>query len=262
MDDSKQQLETENKGAGDVAVGTDTVEQKSEAPNDTPLPVADVQPKPKHGFDKGLIIETIVLVCVTTVAAIFIGLFVQTMLAIDEVNSNQDGKIELARSEGRAEQQALDNINHARLEKNPWLEFIGPASYGTLRFKYPRTWSLYVRNDASRGGNFEAFFNPGGINPNPESDLTKSALRVTIFSRRFDEVIQQYSAAMANGSLNMEVIRVNNDNANQYVGFFSNNVRGKAVVFGVRDKTVVLRTDAMLFEEDFDELVKTITFNR
>ena len=215
------------------------------------------------GDKKGFIIETIVLVFATAAAAVTGGMLIQKVLDIEEVNSNQDAKIELARGEARAQQQASDDEYYSEQEKDPRREFEGPMAYGGLKFKYPRTWSWYVENDASKGSNYKAFLSPEQVNSSPNSDETKSALRVEIHSRREEEVVAQYKPKIASGDLKMSVITINGDNnASLYEGFFTKNLQGKAIVFGIRDKTVVLRTDAMIFEKDFDDLIKTITYNK
>ena len=48
----------------------------------------------------------------------------------------------------------------------------------------------------------------------------------------------------------------------RFDGSFSDDIRGSAVIYKIRDKTVTLRTDAETFRPAFDELIKTITFNK
>jgi hypothetical protein len=48
---------------------------------------------------------------------------------------------------------------------------------------------------------------------------------------------------------------------NRYDGEFSNGIVGAAVVIRVRDKTIVLRTDATTFLTDFETLIQTIRYN-
>ena len=50
--------------------------------------------------------------------------------------------------------------------------------------------------------------------------------------------------------------------ANLYTGTIPNTeLSGYIVIFKIRDKTVILQTDSVLFKDDFDALLKTITFN-
>jgi hypothetical protein len=44
-------------------------------------------------------------------------------------------------------------------------------------------------------------------------------------------------------------------------GSFSTDIRGSAVIFKIRDKTVTIRTDADTFKPDFENIIKTINFN-
>ena len=54
----------------------------------------------------------------------------------------------------------------------------------------------------------------------------------------------------------------NNITANRYTGKIPDTeLSGFIVTFKIRDKTVVLQTDSVLFQEDFDKLLGTIVFN-
>jgi hypothetical protein len=53
---------------------------------------------------------------------------------------------------------------------------------------------------------------------------------------------------------------VNGENGVRLDGNFSDEIRGAAVIFKIRDKTAVLRTDADTFKPDFETLIKTVTF--
>ena len=50
--------------------------------------------------------------------------------------------------------------------------------------------------------------------------------------------------------------------ANFYAGIIPNTeLNGFIVIFKIRDKTAILRTDSVLFEAEFKKLIETITFN-
>ena len=147
-------------------------------------------------------------------------------------------------------------------EKNPFNNFSGPEDYGQLSFKYPKTWSVYVAHDASKGGKFEAFFNPREVEP--ISDTTVNSLRVAVLDKGFDDVAAEYQKAIdkKNSTLKVESVTVGGVAATRYTGTIpKTELNGIIVIFKIRDKTVVLRTDSLLFSKDFDALLKTVTFN-
>ena len=71
----------------------------------------------------------------------------------------------LAVAEAKKEQATLDEDKFAQREKEPNRQFVGPDDYGRLTFDYPKTWSVYVARDTSRGGTYEAYLNPITVPP-------------------------------------------------------------------------------------------------
>jgi len=64
--------------------------------------------------------------------------------------------------------------------------------------------------------------------------------------------------------MSVAVRPVNGENANIYTGQLpgTDKLQGIAAVLKVRDKTAVIQTDAMVFEEDFYTLLDSVQFNR
>lgn len=207
-------------------------------------------------------IKTIAIVMLSLVAVTFVGLFVWILLKYNDVNDDVNGRINLAVAAAKEEQQVEDEKEFAEREKSPYLNFAGPADYGELSFKYPRTWSVFIEADASNGGDFRAYLNP--VQVNPISKDTINALRVTIRNKDFESVVSEYQKAMdrKDSDLSVETINVGGAVANRYSGTIPNTgLSGYIVVFKIRDKTAILQTDSVLFKEDFDKLLETVKFN-
>ncbi len=212
--------------------------------------------------DNSGLVKTIFIVVLALVSVTFIGLFVWTLLRYNEVSSDVDGQIKKAVAEAQEEQTSKLEKEFAEREKDPYKTFSGPADYGELTFKYPKTWSVYISSDSSRGGDFSAYFNP--IEVNPISDTTVNALRLTIRNKDFESVASEYQRAMEgrDSNLNMESITVAGSVANRYSGTIpKTEFNGIIVIFKIRDKTAILQTDSVLFESDFNKILETITFN-
>lgn len=144
-------------------------------------------------------------------------------------------------------------------EKKPNREFAGPEDFGSLSFSYPKTWSTYVSNDASSGGTFQAYLNPVAVPP--VTNTAQYAVRVTIETKDYDTTLNSYTSLVKKGDLKSSTIKINGVDSTRLDGNFSKDVRGSAVIFKIRDKTVTIRTDADTFKPDFDALVSTIKFN-
>lgn len=203
----------------------------------------------------------ITIILLSLLSATFIGLFIWMYLNYDEAKTDVDGKIAVAVAEAKEEQASKDEAEFIEREKEPFKNFSGPIDYGELSFKYPKTWDLYVEKDAANGGDYNAYFNPGGVNP--LGDNTVSALRVRILNKSFESVTAEYQKILSRKDSNLTVtaIKVNNVDANYYQGKIPNSqLEGCIVIFKNRDKTVILQTNSLLFQADFDKLLETVTF--
>lgn len=210
----------------------------------------------ERGEINGWMMSTIgLIVLVIATAAFAIWAYVN----YDDYKTNTDSKIAIAEAEARKEQADEDEARYAELEKEPRLEFVGPDDYGRLTFLYPKTWSVYVGSDISSGGTYRAYLN--SIVVPPVSDSQQFALRVTIENESYDRVVSGYQRQIQRGELTSSSISVNGKNGTRLDGSFSTNIRGSAVIFRIRDKTLTMRTDADTFRPDFDTIIQTIDFN-
>lgn len=218
-----------------------------------PVPV---QPAKKK-VDRSLI-ETIILVVVSLIAVIFIGLFIWKYLDWDTVKTDVDGQIDAAVAMAVSENTTKLENEFIEREKYPYKTFMGPADYGSLSFEYPKTWNVYVSRDASSGGDFEAYLNPGEVQP--VSPTTINSLRVIIRDQAFDNVTRTYDNLVRNGRVSVVSRNVGSTVANVYTGELPSNIQGIVCAFKLRDKTVLIQTDAMIFTDEYYRLLDTVTF--
>lgn len=209
--------------------------------------------KPRHS-----IIETIILIIVSLIAVTFVGLFIWKYLEWDNVKTDVDGQIDVAVAMAIAENTTKLENEFSEREKYPYKTFSGPTDYGSLSFEYPKTWNVYIAKDAANGGDFEAYFNPGEVQP--IGNDTINSLRVTIRDAAFDSVVKSYDSNLRNGKLSVVTRNVGSAVANVYTGEIRSNVRGIVAIFKLRDKTVLLQTDAELFSAEFYKILDTVTF--
>lgn len=175
--------------------------------------------------------------------------------------NNVDSKISLAVAKAEKVQADADAAKFQEREKEPNRQFVSPDDYGRLTFSYPKTWSAYVADDVSKGrGTYAAYLNPVTVPP-VGSRSQQFALRVTIEEKEYSAVLQSYDSLVTKGKLSSSVTDSNGKTGTRFDGTFADGIRGAAVLYKVRDKTITLRTDADTFKPDFDAIVKTIDFN-
>lgn len=224
----------------------------------TPIPPVTTPPLTHHHDPKTKWMVMTFVFIFTTLASAGVGVWAY-MNYLDQKN-NVDSKVSVAVAAAVKEQADKDAANFLEKEKQPNRQFVGPDDYGRLSFDYPKTWSVYVAKDASEGGNYEAYFNPGTV---PEVDAKQQyALRVTIQDEDYDKVVESYRKLVNSGELRSASASLDGQNGTRLDGSFTKDIRGSAVIVKIRDKTVTVRTDAETFKGDFEALIKTITFNK
>lgn len=206
---------------------------------------------------KKWLILTIVFIT-TTLAAAGVGVWAY-MNYLDQ-KDNTDAKISTAVTAGVKERADKDAADFLEKEKQPNRQFAGPDDYGRLSFDYPKIWSIYVNKDASASDTYEAYFNPVSVPPVKAN--TQYALRVIIEQKDVEKVIATYDGLVKKGDLKTSAVKADGTDGTRLEGNFTKDIRGMAVVFKIRDKTVTIRSDAETFRGDFDALVSTITFNK
>lgn len=235
--------------------------QPAMAPSGMPM-VQQVQAPVSPKKDISGLIKTIVIIVVSLIAVTFIGLFIWMTMQYNEVHEDVQGQIDVAVAVAKDEQATKLEAEFLEREKYPYKTFTGPVDYGQLSFQYPKTWSVYVERAATTGGDFNAYFNPNQVNAVGLDTI--NALRVTIRDKSFEEVTSEYQKAMEkkDSGLTMQSVTFNNINGNRYTGKIpKTDLSGFIVIFKIRDKTVILQTDSVLFEADFNKLLDTVTFN-
>lgn len=203
------------------------------------------------------------LVAVIALGVAFVGSTAFGIWAFVEYNDAQsdvDGKIAIAVSKAREEKGEEDEAKFAEREKQPNTKFEAPADYCGLNFMYPKTWSAYESEQLTNGGDYKAYLNPKVVPP--LSSTTQLALRVVIEQRDYDDVIDQYQELIKKGTLKSSSTSSNGKTGQRLSGDFSKNIRGDAVIYRCRDKTITIRTDAKdAFNKDFEAIIRTIDYN-
>ena len=204
------------------------------------------------------VLELVILIVVSLIAVTFIVLFIWKYLEWDTAKTDVDAQVDAAVAVAVAENTTQLEAEFIQREMYPYKTFAGPADYGSLSFEYPKTWNLYIAKDAANGGNYEAYLNPGEVLT--VSSTTINALRVTIKDTAFDAVAKSYESPVKNGKLSMVTRNVGGTVANVYTGEISSSIRGIVTIFKLRDKTVILQTDASIFTDEYYKLLDTVSF--
>jgi hypothetical protein len=85
---------------------------------------------------------------------------------------------------------------------------------------------------------------------------------MTIEAKSFDQVIASYNALVKSGKLVASSVSSDGNSGTRLDGSFTTDIRGSAVIYKIRDKTLTIRTDANTFADDFNNLIATIKFKQ
>jgi hypothetical protein len=212
--------------------------------------------KGERGAVSGLLVAVIGL----SVLAVGLGSFgIWAFVAYNDASSDLDSKIKVAEAQAKEEKGNDDEAKFAEREKQPNSVFKAPDDYCGLTFQYPKTWSVYESEQISNGGDYKAYLNPKVVPPISSSQ--QYALRVTIEQKDYDSITSQYESLVQKGDLKQSSAASQGNQGTRLTGNFSKNIRGDAVIYRCRDKTITIRTDADTFKTDFEAIVRTINFN-
>lgn len=234
------------------------VPQAAPQPGYAPIPPAGIPPIAPRKKSKVWLVLTFVFIFTTLAGA---GLGVWALLNYFEQKNTVDSQVTAAVAEAVKNEQDVAAKHLLEVENAPNRAFGGPSDYGNLSFSYSKLWSVYVNKDATKGGNFEAYLNPKTVPPVSASE--RYALRVLIEEKDYDQVISSYDNLVKKGDLKTSTYKIDETTSGTRLdGNFTKDIRGSAVVFKIRDKTVTLRTDAETFKDYFEALIKTVKYDK
>lgn len=197
-----------------------------------------------------------VLLAVLTIG--FGSAMIWAFVNYQDQKNNVDAKVGVAVTAAKKEQSDADDKKFIEQEKAPYEQYRGSDDLGGITFNYPKTWSAYQAK--VDGSSMEAYFYPGVV-PAVQQDQ-RFALEVKVLNSPYDQYIGGFDEPVGSGDLKVSQVVVNGFSGMRLDGKFSPNITGSQVAFKLRDKTLILATDADTFKGDFDGVVlKSLDFN-
>ena len=72
---------------------------------------------------------------------------------------------------------------------------------------------------------------------------------------------EHYQRMVKRGDMTASVYKINGTNATLYTGAINRYLRGYVAIFKLRDKTVIMQTDAEIFKDDFFKVLDSVRFS-
>lgn len=230
-------------------------------------PQAPQTPTPVFTAPTGQSKKAVVLAVILGV--LLIGSLAFGLWAFGKAQTYKSNSAKAAAAAAAAAKQAqseIDQANFAQQLKAPYKSFIGPATYGSLKFSYPKDWSVYL-DQSSSSDPVNGYFHPS-IVPSIGGD-TAYALRLEIKASSYDSVIGEYQSQVESGELKASVYvpaklakSANVQRGTRFDGALTDNFKGALVAVPLRDQTILVYTQSTKYVPDFNNIVlPSLTFS-
>lgn len=210
-----------------------------------------------------LIIAVLALALIATAAFAF-----SANSSKQDYKDNLDAKVAAAVGQAQQEQQTKDEAAAAEKAKSPTLTYTGSATYGSISFKYPRTWNGYIDTTSSTDP-IKGYF-ADGIVP---AQASAYILRIQLLGQDYNTIINSFSSTIKQGTLSAsayvppKMAGVKNVQTGTRLdgaienGSGNNPTQGSMVVIKVRDKTLEVYTEIPTALNDFNNtILASLTF--
>lgn len=186
-----------------------------------------------------------------------------------DYKNNFDKKLSAEVAKAQASQKTQLEQEFAEREKSPNKTFRGSATYGSIIFNYPKTWSGYI-DQSNSSEPINGYFFPDIVPSANRSGNTPTAfaLRIELISTDYAQVVEQFDSQITQGILKAlayvppKMAGVTNvQTGTRFNGEIEQDIQGSMVVIKVRDKTLKIYTQSPRYLSDFNNIVlKTLTF--
>jgi hypothetical protein len=222
-----------------------------------PIMPSMTPPKKKGGF--GVII-TLILTILLLFGAIAFGLW--AYMSMQDYKVNSDKKVAAAVVVANKKTSDEKDKEYVEKEKSPYKEYLGPATFGSVKIVYPKTWSAYI-DEKNSSPYVDGFWHPNFV-PSTATG-TAYALRMQVLSSPYDQVIKAFDSKVKSGDVKLSPYRaplVPGVLGSRVDGQITKGQKDSMVIFPLRDKTLQVWTESDQFLGDFNNTVlANLTFS-
>lgn len=200
----------------------------------------------------------VLLVPVIMLAVLFLamsGFGVWAYMGRQDYKNNTDEKVQTAVEVAKEETATAKDNEFLEKEKLPFENYQGPASFGSLLIRYPKTWSAYVSERGTGKTPIDGYFHPKFVSA-PEVKPSY-ALRVQVLNTTYANELKRFDNLVKSGKLKATPYKpekVKNVTGVRLDGEIMSKVQGSLILVPMRDKTLKMWTEASdTYRKDFNE---------
>lgn len=172
-----------------------------------------------------------------------------------DYKNNSDQKSAVAAAAAVKSTQVKDAAKYAEEAKNPLKQFVGPAQYGSITAKYPKTWSGYVIKNNSTP--LSTYFQPDVVDNIADSDSAYS-LRIQVVNQSYAQQLDTYNTLVQGKKVTaspFSFTKVPSVVGTRLDGQISKENQGTVIVMPLRNLTMLISTESQSFESDFNNII-------
>lgn len=177
-----------------------------------------------------------------------------------DYKTNSDAKSAVAVKKALVVEDAKKEAEFAQAIKSPVKSYKSPATFGSLAFEYPKTWSAYISEAGTGSTPINGYFSPNYV-PDTQYSGTSFALRIQVINTPYTQLLKSYDSSVKTGKVSVAPYRaakVPNTLGSIVSGILDTsrlNTNLVMVMMPVRDKTIEIWTEGPDYAKDFNEIV-------
>jgi hypothetical protein len=211
-----------------------------------------------------ILIVPLFLAVLFLVAAVAFGGWAYSQM--QDYKNNVDAKVNTAVKQAIQAEDTKQAALFAGEEKSPFRTYQGPAAYGSIMVKYPKTWSAYVIDGRNSSPYIDGYFYPNTV-PDTQAQSSAFALRIQVVDQSYSDALTLASSAVETGQATVAPYSL--PNVTSIVGAkiegqlatTTSQKSGTMVILPLRNMTLEIWTESTTFEDDFQNIIlKNFTF--
>lgn len=207
----------------------------------------------KNGLIVSLLITSVLLVG-------SIGFGAWAFMGRQDYKNNVDTKVGQAVETAEVNLTLKKDAEFAEEYKKPFSIYKGPSEYGTLTITYPKTWSNYVNQQAG-STLLDGYMHKDFVSADTQN--THYAFRYQVTSSPYDQELKMFESTITGGQMKSSAYsspKQPSARAIRLEGIVDNNKSGVMVLIELRGNTIKVWTEGDSFRNDFESILKDLTF--
>lgn len=194
---------------------------------------------------------------------LFGALAVYAYMEREDAVDNLNIKVKAAVTKAVEAQKKQDTEENRKANDLPYRVYAADQIDGGFQLQIPKSWSLVANKNADPSTQLEILSNPNAVvNNMAQNAINTQGFKMLLLKKSQTEVIKNYDALVKQKKVTSKAAQVSGISATRFEGQIDNQRHtGVAIVFPVRDKTVVMITENMNYKDEFEKIVSTAKIN-